>query len=107
MISNQICYIHVRGQKPGQRIGIVQYLDKGYYATNLDSPALDNEAVEDTINYANERLGVSPDVRYAMEIGSMMNWRVPGARAALEHFGKPETILVDDPNDFMEDTNAA
>jgi len=90
MISNQFCYVHARGQKHGQRIGIVQYLDKGYFATDLDNPSLSEKDVDETIDHLNERLGVSWEVRMAMEIGSMMNWRVPGAKAALEHFGKPE-----------------
>ena len=93
-MTSQFCYIHVRGQRPGQRIGIVQYLDKGYFATNLDSVGFTEEQVEETIDYCNEKLDVSKDVRYAMEIGSMMNWRVPGAQAALEHFGAPEIEAV-------------
>lgn len=89
-VPSQFCYIHVRGQRPGDRIGIVKYLDKGYYHANLDSVGLTPEQVEETITYCNEQLGVKPDVRLAMEVGSMMGWRVPGARAALAHFGAPE-----------------
>ena len=95
MPSNQICYVHVRGQKPGQRIGIVQYLDKGYFVTGVDIFSNNADEVDAHIDDINASLGISPEVRYAMEIGSMMNWRVPGARAALEHFGKPE-IAEDD-----------
>jgi hypothetical protein len=90
-ISSQFCYIHVRGHKPGDRIGIVQYLDTGYFPTQLDNPnQKEADEVDETIDSLNGRLDISVDVRYAMEAGSMFGWRVPAARAALEHFGSPE-----------------
>jgi hypothetical protein len=94
-MTQQYCYIHVRGQEPGKRIGIVKYLDTGYYPTNSDpavyEPSLKSEqCVEDAIEALNTRLGVSHDVRMAREAGSMFGWRVPAAVDALKHFGAPE-----------------
>ena len=92
MISSQIAYIHVRGQAKGKRINIGQYLDQGYYPTNLDNPAMTEDEVEHTINTLNSRLGVSEAVRLGVEIGTMFGWHVPGAIPALRHFGAPEIV---------------
>jgi hypothetical protein len=89
-MTQQYCYIHVRGYRPGARIGIVKYLDRGYYPSSADKTGLNTEDVDKYIDALNASLGVSSEVRAAMEAGSMFGWRVPAAIPALKHFGAPE-----------------
>lgn len=90
-MTQQYCYGHVRGQKPGQRIGIIKYLDSGYYPCGMDIHTNTSEQVDTHIDELNNLvLGVTPEVRQAMEAGSMFGWRVPAAIPALKHFGAPE-----------------
>lgn len=89
-MTTQYCYGHVRGQRPGKRIGIIKYLDSGYYPCGMDISSTDSEEVDAYIDEINLVLDVTPEVRAAMEAGSMFGWRVPAAIPALKHFGVPE-----------------
>jgi hypothetical protein len=89
-MTQQYCYIHVRGQRPGARIGIAKYLDSGYYPCDKDYDLPDAEQVDMHIDALNAVRGISPKVREGMEAGSMFGWRCPAAIPALKHFGAPE-----------------
>ena len=54
--------------------------ETGYYHSDFNSS--DKEANIEAADYNNERLGVTPAQRQAMEIGSMFGWDVPGADPA-------------------------
>lgn len=89
-MTQQYCYGHVRGQRPGKRVGIIKYLDSGYYPTNLDICSEISNDVDSHIDVLNAELGIFPEVREGMEAGSMFGWRCPAAIPALKHFGAPE-----------------
>ena len=54
--------------------------ETGYYPS--DASSLDKEANIEAADSFNERLGVTPAQRQAMEVGSMFGWNVPGADPA-------------------------
>ena len=54
--------------------------ETGYYPS--DASSLDKEANIEAADSFNERLGVTPAQRQAMEVGSMFGWDVPGADPA-------------------------
>jgi len=93
-MTQQYCYIHVRGQRPGARIGIAKYLDSGYYPVRGDVADLDkavgDKNVDAAIDTLNAAMAISREVRDGMEAGSMFGWRCPAAIPALKHFGAPE-----------------
>lgn len=89
-MTTQYCYIHVRGQKPGARIGMAKYLDSGYYPAHCDVLEHSAEEVDAHIDEMNAVSGISHEVREGMEAGSMFGWRTPAAIPALKHFGAPE-----------------
>lgn len=100
-MTSQYCYIHVRGQRPGQRIGIAKYLDSGYYPCTSDVADVDREfedadSIEVVIDKLNAARGISFEVREGMEAGSMFGWRVPAAIPALKYFGAPEIDPVEE-----------
>lgn len=51
--------------------------ESGYYPSDWD--AGDREKNMELADYNNERLGVTPEQRQAMECGSMHGWTTPGA----------------------------
>jgi hypothetical protein len=54
--------------------------ESGYYPS--DWSTADKEQNVELADYNNERLGVTPEQRQAMEVGSMAGWDVPGADPA-------------------------
>lgn len=54
--------------------------ENGYYPSDWSTD--DKEQNVELADYNNERLGVTPEQRQAMEIGSMAGWDVPGADPA-------------------------
>lgn len=62
---------------PDNRIIIIHKGMSGYYNTDYDS-AKSFEAAEEWCNKINEQIGVSKEVRKAMEAGSMWGWDIPG-----------------------------
>ena len=54
--------------------------ESGYYPSDWDTG--DKERNVELVDELNERLGVTPAQRQAMEIGSMAGWDVPGADPA-------------------------
>lgn len=88
-MNTKHCYVVVRGNAPGKRIGLVKYNDgAGYYPTDYDT--VHSHTIEDVKNVVrsmNELLGVSEEVQEAMEFGSMFGWHLPLAQCAHEHFG--------------------
>ncbi len=51
--------------------------ETGYYLSDWSTP--DRRRNEEVANDANERMGVTPAQRQAMEMGSMHGWTIPGA----------------------------
>lgn len=64
--------------KETNEIIIIKKGETGYYKTDY-LPAKSLEAAEEWCNEINERMGVSKEVRKAMEAGSMWGWDSPGA----------------------------
>ncbi|MBQ9348776.1 MAG: DUF4314 domain-containing protein [Oscillibacter sp.] len=63
-------------ESTGELIGIERG-ESGYYTSELDTGDMaQNEAIADR---ENAKLGVTPEQRMAMEIGSLCGWNVPGA----------------------------
>jgi len=57
---------------------LIKYGESGYY--NVKNKFIDTlEKAEDFVKTHNEMLGVLPEERLAMEIGSMFGWNVTGA----------------------------
>jgi hypothetical protein len=54
--------------------------ESGYYRSDWNTD--DKEQNIELADYNNERLGVTPEQRQAMEVGSMAGWDVPGADPA-------------------------
>ena len=54
--------------------------ESGYYPSDWSTD--DKEQNVELADYNNERLGVTPEQRQAMEVGSMAGWDVPGADPA-------------------------
>ena len=54
--------------------------ESGYYPSDWSTN--DKEQNAELADYNNERLGVTPEQRQAMEVGSMAGWDVPGADPA-------------------------
>ena len=54
--------------------------ESGYYRSDWNTD--DKEQNIELADYNNERLGVTPEQRQAMEVGSMSGWDVPGADPA-------------------------
>ena len=63
----------------GQLI-IIRCGERGYYPSEWDTG--DKEQNVELADELNEKLGVSPIQRQAMEVGSMAGWDVPGANPA-------------------------
>ena len=63
----------------GQLI-IIRCGERGYYPSEWDTG--DKEQNVELADELNEKLGVSPIQRQAMEVGSMAGWDVPGADPA-------------------------
>jgi hypothetical protein len=68
-----LCYTVVLGKPDGENIGVIKQNESGYYQTNYK---FDKKA-EEIVDMLNERLGVSKEVRLALEIGSMFGWDSP------------------------------
>ena len=91
-----IAYAVIRGNKPGERVGIVRQGEMGYYpAKGYDVPTHDIEDVEAFVLTLNEKIGIPEDVATSAFYGSMFGWNVPGANLA-NHFwaNRPEMIVV-------------
>lgn len=57
---------------------IVKKGEKGYYKTDYPA-AKSREAAEEWCNELNDRMGITKNVRKAMESGSMFGWDIPAA----------------------------
>lgn len=75
-------YTFVKGNKPGERIGIVAYNETGYYATNIDDVNQTEEQVEEAVAYLNKRLDIPEDVAESMRYASLFGWDAPIADRA-------------------------
>jgi hypothetical protein len=85
--SAAICYVVVRGNRPGERIGLVRMNEKGYYAAKgYDSARDTTEEVEAVVAHLNNILGIPADIATAMECGSMFGWHTPAAAPAVNYF---------------------
>jgi hypothetical protein len=80
------CYVHILGARPGERIGIVKYGERGYYATNLDNSADSAATVHEVVNEYNARLGIPPEVCESMQYASLFGWDTLIAAAAHAYF---------------------
>ncbi len=78
--------VHVPGNKPGQRIGVVKFYESGYYSTSADRMAWTDEQVDAFIAIENMRHGISEDVADSAFSASMFGWHVPAATPAIEWF---------------------
>jgi len=75
----EFAFVHVRGNKPGERIGVAERGELGYKQSQRDMPNENEAQVEARIEMLNTDLGVTKAQRMAMEAGSMWGWHVPGA----------------------------
>ena len=87
--DGRLAYVAIPGNDPGKRIGIVRYLETGYYPCDFDSQGNTIEQVKEHVNLLNERLEIPKNVADAMLYGSMFGWHVPAARPAVEYWEKP------------------
>ena len=62
--------------------------ESGYYPSDWSTP--DAGQNRELADYNNERLGVTPAQRLAMETGSMFGWSVPGADPKSYEWSQPE-----------------
>lgn len=88
-----LCYVVIRGNKQGERIGIVKFGESGYYVTDYDHHPAGSEGVtkcKEHVRLINKRLGISHDVEDAMLYGSMFGWHVIAAIPAVRHFEQVE-----------------
>jgi hypothetical protein len=81
-----LCYTLVRGNKPGERIGIVRYNERGYYLTDMDNASQTVEQATEIVDYLNGRLSLSADVIESMQYASVFGWDAPIAHAAHRYF---------------------
>jgi TRAP-type C4-dicarboxylate transport system permease large subunit len=86
-MKTKIAYVFVAGNAPGTRIGLVNFMESGYYATDYDLPSMEEADAKELVALLNARLEVPEAVSTAMLYGSMFGWMVPAARAAMAHFG--------------------
>lgn len=75
----ELCYIHIRGNEFGKRIGIVKRGELGYYVTNYDNVKVSNKKIDEIVDFFNIRMGVTKEQAACMEIGSMFGWDVLAA----------------------------
>jgi len=75
----ELCYTRILGAAPGHRMGVIKCDVSGYYPCDYDQAKYSDEQIEDWVRLLNDRLGVTPSQRLAMETGSMFGWDVPGA----------------------------
>jgi hypothetical protein len=80
-------YVVVPGNKKGERIGIVELGESGYYVTNLDNHETAEECREH-VRLINESRGIPLEVETSMRDGSMFGWHCPAAQPAVEFFKK-------------------
>jgi len=77
------CFIVIKGNTPGQRVGIVRAGESGYLATTsttgADDPSMTEAQVIELVNYFNHCLNVTPQQAAAAMIGSMFGWHCQGA----------------------------
>jgi len=88
-------YVHVLGNKPGERINLVKYKEPGYYLCKpgkFDNPSMTADEVNQTVAVLNRGLGMDPDVPMfgeiieSMYLGSMFGWDKPCAARAVHYF---------------------
>ena len=83
-----ICYTVLRGNRPGDRIGIVKYGESGYYpvSNQIDNPAMTIEECKAIVGELNAKLELPEDVSESMQLASMFGWTVPVAYRAHAYF---------------------
>ncbi len=88
----QVAYVHVLGNEPGKRIGLVKFGESGYYPakSGYDFVGYTEDQVRKRVGELNDQLDVPPAVAEAMFAGSMFGWHVPAAQAARTFFATPE-----------------
>jgi hypothetical protein len=89
-----IAYVTIKGNKPGERIGVVRQGEEGYYlAKGYDVPTHTIEEVKAFVLTLNEGIGIPEDVAQSAYESSMFGWQVPAAERA-NHFwsNRPEMI---------------
>jgi hypothetical protein len=70
---NTLCYTVVLGKPAGENIGVIKQGESGYYKMDYNF----GDKAEEIVDMLNERLGVSKEVRLAMELGSLFGWNIP------------------------------
>jgi hypothetical protein len=73
----------IPGKKPGQRIGLVKFMEAGYYPCFLDLPNYTTEQAERAVREFNAEHGISSEVAESAASGSMFGWHVPKAGKAI------------------------
>jgi hypothetical protein len=81
-----ICATVIPGKKPGERIGLVKWYEKGYYQSTMDSPEYTLAQAELAVLEFNTERGIAPDVAESAADGSMFGWHTPAANRAIEFF---------------------
>jgi hypothetical protein len=82
-------YIHVLGNRPGERINLVKYKESGYYACQpfkFDNNGMTASEVDQVVADLNAGLGVPEDVAGSMYAASMFGWDKPCAAVALRYY---------------------
>jgi hypothetical protein len=70
---NTLCYTVVLGKPAGENIGVIKQGESGYYMMDYNF----GDKADEIVDMMNERLGVTKEVRLAMELGSMFGWNIP------------------------------
>ncbi len=78
--------VHVLGNRPGRRIGVVKFYESGYYSTTADRENWTVEQVNAFVAEQNAFNGISEKVAKSALGASMFGWHVPAAKAAIEWF---------------------
>ncbi len=85
-MPQQVAFVVVPGNAPGQRIGLVTFNQPGYHVTDYDRGGITEERCKDLVHEFNAERNVSDEVAEAMLGGSMFGWNAPIAQPAVDYF---------------------
>lgn len=82
-----LSYTVLLGNKPGERIGLVKYNERGYYPCDGYDYAGDSlDEVKKRVAELNARMEIPEDVSVSMTYASMFGWHAPCAAKAHAYY---------------------